>query len=200
MIVGITGGIASGKSTVSRLFQTAGWQVVDADQVAKHVRDTSPTVKEALVHRFGPELYVSGRLDTQQLGQLVFADPKALQDLNELLQPLIRVEIAKQLATINAKRVVLDIPLLFEQGYQQLCDVVVVVAVDEQTQYERLVARDGLESTAARQRMVAQMPLAEKIARADWTINNNSSRRKTALQVSWLMDYLEDKLSKEKRL
>lgn len=200
MIVGITGGIATGKSTVSRLFQAAGWQVIDADQVAKQVRDTSPIVKDALINRFGPGLYDSGRLDTRRLGQLVFANSAALHDLNQLLQPLIRTAIIRQLHSIDSNKVVLDIPLLFEQGYQQLCDVVVVVAVDEHTQYRRLVARDALSESEAHQRMSAQLPLGEKAAKADWTIDNSCSLRQTIRQASWLMDYLEDKLSKEKRL
>ncbi|WP_295746912.1 dephospho-CoA kinase [uncultured Limosilactobacillus sp.] len=200
MIVGITGGIATGKSTVSRQFQTAGWRVIDADQVAKHVRDTSPVVKDALIKRLGPGLYASGRLDTRRLGQLVFADAAALHELNQLLQPLIRAEIIRQLHSIDSNKLVLDIPLLFEQGYQQLCDVIVVVAVDEDTQYRRLVARDSLSEREAHQRISAQMPLAEKVVRADWTIDNSCGRRQTARQAAWLMDFLEDKLSKEKCL
>lgn len=193
MIVGITGGIATGKSTVSRMFGEAGWQVVDADLVAKRVRDSSPVVKEKLVERFGPSIYPAGRLDVRLLGQIVFGDPAALADLNHLLQPLIRKAIVNLIGSAKQDDLLLDIPLLFEQGYQQLCDLTIVVATDFDIQYRRLVKRDSLSASAARQRIAAQMPLSVKIMQADWTIDNSDSRRRTTLQTEWLIDYLRYK-------
>lgn len=193
MIVGITGGIATGKSTVSRLFQAAGWQVIDADLVAHQVRDNNPAVKQALINRFGTKLYATGRLDTKLLGQLVFNDQQALANLNAILQPLIRQEIKKRIQLADQQPLALEIQLLFEQHYQSWCDVIVVTATSQQRQLQRLVQRDHLSMSAAQARIAAQLPLASKIQQADWVIDNNATYQQTALQTSWLIDYLSEK-------
>lgn len=193
MIVGITGGIATGKSTVSQLFRKAGWPVIDADQVAHQVRDHNPRVRQALIGRFGAQLFAGGQLDTKMLGNIVFNDHQALADLNALLQPLIRQEIKRQIQVAGERPLVLEIQLLVEQHYQSLCDVVVVAATSEQCQLQRLVQRDHLSVHEAQSRIAAQLPIAAKIKQADWVIDNNSTYRKTALQTAWLINYLGEK-------
>ncbi len=193
MIVGITGGIATGKSTVSQLFRKAGWQVIDADQVAHQVRDYNPQVRRALIERFGAQLFATGKLDTKLLGSMVFDDHQALADLNALLQPLIRQEIKRQVQAAVERPLVLEIQLLVEQHYQSLCDVVVVAATSKRRQLQRLVQRDHLNTHEAQSRIAAQSPLTAKIKQADWVIDNNSTYRKTVLQTAWLIDYLSQK-------
>ncbi|HIW69792.1 MAG TPA: dephospho-CoA kinase [Candidatus Limosilactobacillus merdipullorum] len=193
MIVGITGGIATGKSTVSQLFRKAGWQVIDADQVAHQVRDYNPQVRRALIERFGAQLFATGKLDTKLLGSMVFDDHQALADLNALLQPLIRQEIKRQVQAAVERPLVLEIQLLVEQHYQSLCDVVVVAATSKRRQLQRLVQRDHLNTHEAQSRIAAQLPLTAKIKQADWVIDNNSTYRKTVLQTAWLIDYLSQK-------
>lgn len=191
MIVGITGGIATGKSTVSKLFAQAGWPVLDIDQLASDIRDHDSVARQAIIKRFGKQVDGNSGLDTQLLGRLVFADRQALYDLNAILQPRIRVAILKKIHQFQAKRLVLDMPLLFEQQYQDVCDVVVVVATDYQTQLKRLEERNDLSHNEARQRIASQLPLAEKVQQADWTIDNSQSLRDTQLQVVWLLNYLD---------
>ncbi len=193
MIVGITGGIATGKSTVSQLFRKAGWQVIDADQVAHQVRDHNPHVRQALIERFGAQLFATGKLDTKLLGSIVFNDHQALADLNALLQPLIRQEIKRQVQAAGGRPLVLEIQLLVEQHYQSLCDVVVVAATSKRRQLQRLVQRDHLTVHEAQSRIAAQLPLTAKIKLADWVIDNNATYRKTVLQTAWLIDYLSEK-------
>lgn len=193
MIVGITGGIATGKSTVSQLFRKAGWQVIDADQVAHQVRDYNPQVRRALIERFGAQLFATGKLDTKLLGSMVFDDHQALADLNALLQPLIRQEIKRQVQAAVERPLVLEIQLLVEQHYQSLCDVVVVAATSKRRQLQRLIQRDHLNTHEAQSRIAAQLPLTAKIKQADWVIDNNSTYRKTVLQTAWLIDYLSQK-------
>lgn len=193
MIVGITGGIATGKSTVSQLFRKAGWQVIDADQVAHQVRDYNPQVRRALIERFGAQLFATGKLNTKLLGSMVFDDHQALADLNALLQPLIRQEIKRQVQAAVERPLVLEIQLLVEQHYQSLCDVVVVAATSKRRQLQRLVQRDHLNTHEAQSRIAAQSPLTAKIKQADWVIDNNSTYRKTVLQTAWLIDYLSQK-------
>lgn len=192
MIVGITGGIATGKSTVSKLFAQAGWPVLDIDQLASNTRDHDPAARQAIIKRFGQQVDGNSGLDTQLLGRLVFADRQALHDLNAILQPRIRAAILKQIRQYQTKRLVLDMPLLFEQQYQDVCDVVVVVATDYQTQLKRLEERNDLSHNEARQRVASQLPLIEKVQQADWTIDNGRGLRDTQLQVAWLLNYLDN--------
>lgn len=193
-VVGLTGGIASGKSTVSGLLGQVGFPIIDADLVAHRLQQPGQPGFERLVERFGRSiLTMDGSLDRQRLGQFVFNNQDARNQLNQVMQPLIRETIMGQLTGFTKAAVpvvILDVPLLFEQGYDEDCDLVVVVTVDKATQLARLMKRDGLSQAAAQARVAAQMPLNEKAARADIVIDNNGDDNHLRQQVAQLVKRL----------
>ncbi|EEW52936.1 dephospho-CoA kinase [Limosilactobacillus antri] len=193
-VVGLTGGIASGKSTVSRLLSQVGFPVVDADLIVHRLQQPGQPGFERLVERFGTTILdPNGSLDRQRLGQLAFNDQTARKQLNQVMQPLIRDTIMAQLAQLKdtaVPAIILDAPLLFEQHYDEDCDLIVVVAVDEATQLTRLMERDDLSRPAAQARIAAQLPLAAKLARADVVIDNNGDYNHLRRQVAQLVKRL----------
>ena len=191
-VIGLTGGIASGKSTISNIFKEVGWPVIDADQTARQVVMPGSLGLAQIVSRFGSQvLQPDGTLDRATLGSMVFDDPQNLSDLDQIEHPLIMAAIDKQLAGFKKQGlpvVVLDVPLLFETGMDQECDLTVLAVVDRKTQLERLMKRDHCSKAAALKRINAQMPLEEKMQRADVTIDNNGSLAQTRLQVAKLVE------------
>ncbi|KAG7637657.1 Dephospho-CoA kinase [Arabidopsis thaliana] len=178
-IVGLTGGIASGKSTVSNLFKASGIPVVDADVVARDVLKKGSGGWKRVVAAFGEEILLpSGEVDRPKLGQIVFSSDSKRQLLNKLMAPYISSgifwEILKQWAS-GAKVIVVDIPLLFEVKMDKWTKPIVVVWVSQETQLKRLMERDGLSEEDARNRVMAQMPLDSKRSKADVVIDNNGS-------------------------
>ncbi|XP_010510768.2 PREDICTED: dephospho-CoA kinase [Camelina sativa] len=178
-IVGLTGGIASGKSTVSNLFKASGIPVVDADVVARDVLKKGSGGWKKVVAAFGDEILLPSReVDRPKLGQIVFSSDSKRQLLNKLMAPYIStgifLEILKQWAS-GAKVIVVDIPLLFEVKMDKWTKPTVVVWVSEETQLKRLMERDGLSEEDARNRVMAQMPLDLKRSKADIVIDNNGS-------------------------
>lgn len=191
LVIGLTGGIASGKSTISNIFKEVGWPVIDADQTARQVVMPGSLGLAQIVSRFGSQvLQPDGTLDRAALGSMVFDDPQNLSDLDQIEHPLIMAAIDKQLAGFKKQGlpvVVLDVPLLFETRMDQECDLTVLAVVDRKTQLERLMKRDHCSKAAALKRINAQMPLEEKMRRADVTIDNNGSLAQTRLQVAKLV-------------
>lgn len=179
MILGITGGIASGKTLVTRIFRHLGATVVSADELAREVVAPGSETLTRLVERFGPGILLpNGELDRAALATLVFADPQARADLNAITHPAIgalAVARLRELAAAGAPLVVYEAPLLYEAGAEGRVDAVLVVTVPESLQLQRLMARDQLGEAAARERIAAQWPQAEKAARADYVIANDST-------------------------
>ncbi|MDY3300425.1 MAG: dephospho-CoA kinase [Limosilactobacillus reuteri] len=196
-IVGLTGGIATGKTTVSNILRQAGIPVIDADQVARQVQTPDSVGLTRIVKVFGPKVLLpTGELNRPALAKIVFNDKEALKKLNEILQPLIYDVIFAQADTLKKQEiplVVLDAPLLFEQHYDEDCDYVVVVYTDPQTQLKRLMARGHCSKEEAQARIAAQMPLSEKEARADFKINNNGDQTALQKQVASLINQLKAK-------
>ena len=196
VVIGLTGGIACGKSTVARMLKNKGAVVIDADGEARNLMEAgSPTWKD-VVAEFGPEILLpDNSIDRQYLGKLVFGDENARARLNSLTHPRLIELIAEKIQMLKEQgysAIVLDAPLLFEAGAEQLVDFTWVVAVDEQIQLERLLARDSITMSQARQRIDAQMPLAEKKARGDVVIDNSGSCQETLESVNTLWDqYVE---------
>ncbi|GKT02475.1 dephospho-CoA kinase [Furfurilactobacillus entadae] len=192
IIIGLTGGIASGKSTVSKMLAAQHLPIVDADQVAHEVVASNTPTLAQLVKTFGKEiLTTTGTLNRRRLGQLVFADPEKMTQLNAIIQPVIRTAIKGQLARLTADKspiIVLDAPLLLEQHYEAEVDLVVVVNVPRSIQLQRLMARDQLTTSEATRRIMSQQPLAEKVQQADFVIDNSGSVEATRLQVVKLLD------------
>lgn len=193
-IIGLTGGIASGKSTVSNLLCQAGWPIVDADQVTRQVQCPGSLGFNRLVATFGSQIVLpNGQLDRAALGQRVFANNSARQQLNTIMQPLIHDAIWQKVASLKragVSDIILDIPLLFEQHYNQDCDLVIVVTVDKKVELQRLMQRNDYSKSTAQARIKAQLPLAEKVQQADFVIDNNGSLESTRHQVAQLVEDL----------
>lgn len=175
--IGITGGIATGKSAfceeLRRLLPDA--EFFDADRAARELTDRDPEVRELIRAAFGPEIYSPEGLNRAALRTIVFADPDKKQALEQILHPRIRRQWAVQAESRrdSTELFLADIPLLYETGGETLCDRVVVVACSQHIQLRRLMMRSSLEGTAAEQIIAAQMPLMEKVARAHHVIWNN---------------------------
>lgn len=187
LVLGLTGGIASGKSTVSRWLAEYGYPIVDADVIARQVVAPGTIGLRQLATLFSPAILTAdGALDRQTLGRIVFADRRQLARLTAITGPLIRQEINRQLVALkHAKKelIVLDVPLLFEGHYQQNADLTMVVYVDGSTQLQRLMMRNHLDEVAAKQRIASQWPLIAKRQMADIVIDNNDSLAATKQQV-----------------
>ena len=201
LILGLTGGIASGKSTVSRFLAARGAVVEDGDLVARRLVRPHSAGLARLVAVFGSGILDDrGQLKQAELGRQVFGNPVAEAKLNAALSPLIHREILFDLHQARLARVplvVLDLPLLYEGGYQDQCDAVMVVTVSPATQLARLMARNGYDRETAKRRIAAQWPLAKKAALADVVIDNEGSRAATEAQVlTWLARWWRRRSSK----
>lgn len=178
-IVGLTGGIASGKSTVSNLFKSHDIPVVDADVVAREALKKGSGGWKKVVAAFGEEILLdNGEVNRPRLGQIVFADPDKRQFLNRLLAPYISSGIFWEVVKLWSKGykvIVLDIPLLFEAKIDKFTKPIIVVWVDPETQIQRLLARDKSSEEDGRNRVNAQMPLDAKKSKADIVIDNTGS-------------------------
>lgn len=194
MILGVTGGIASGKSTVTEILASLGAAVVSADQLARQAVRPGTETLERLVRRFGPSILLpDGTLDRKALGSLVFADGTARKDLNAIVHPAIAALAEARLQELSGQGlplIVYEAPLLFEAGAAERVDAVLVVRLDEDQQLRRLRERDGLDERAARARIASQMPQEEKVARADFLVDNSGSLQQTEEQVRRLFNRL----------
>ncbi|WP_413523458.1 dephospho-CoA kinase [Latilactobacillus curvatus] len=188
--LGLTGGIASGKSTVAALFKEQGIPVIDADQVAHQVLATDKSVQAQLQATFGEAVVKNGQVDRAVLGQQVFGNPEALDQLNAITGPAILTAIKQQMQAADAPLVVLDVPLLYEQHYEQYCDGVAVVYVERKTQLQRLMARNQLTVEQANARIDSQSDLAAKKARADFVIDNQGTPAMLRQRVLALLQQL----------
>jgi dephospho-CoA kinase len=182
-VIGLTGGIASGKSVVSRILRERGLPVIDADRIAHEILATDEGVKQKVVAAFGPEvLTAAGAVDRARLGTIIFRDAQHRRDLERILHPMIGAALWKR-AQEAAEVVVLEVPLLIEQGEQARVDLVVVVYATRERQIQRLMERDALSREDAIRRIETQLPLEEKVAYAHYVINNNGSLEETEEQV-----------------
>lgn len=188
MRVGLTGGIASGKSTVLARFKVLGAPVIDADIVAREVVEPGTEGLKKIIEHFGRD-YIrdDGTLDRAKLGQLIFTDDTKRVALNNILHPLINARMRQQMQHFEKiyadVPVVVDIPLLIENKLMGLFDRVIVVYVPKPLQIERLMARNGLSEAEAKQRIQAQMPLDEKRQYADYVVDNSGEVENTRRQV-----------------
>ncbi len=195
-VLGLTGGIASGKSLVTSIFLKEKIPVVDGDLVSrKIVEKNSPALKEIVAY-FGEDiLQVDGTLNRKILGKRVFAKKELLQKLNDIMDPYLRNAFLKEINGAKEKNIpliVLDIPLLYEENYDQYCEQVMVVWVPENIQKNRLMKRDQLTEIEAEKRMASQLSLNEKKRLGDIIIDNSATKRKTEEQVlKWLKNFQE---------
>ncbi|WOL15835.1 hypothetical protein Cni_G24616 [Canna indica] len=198
-VVGLTGGIASGKSTVSNLFKSEGLPVVDADVVARDVVRKGTGGWKKVVKAFGNDILLeNGEIDRACLGQIVFTDPAKRQLLNRLLAPHISSGIFWEVLKLwikGSKVIILDIPLLFEVKMDRRTSPVIVVWVDHETQINRLMARDGISEEEANNKINAQMELDLKKTKADIIIDNSGTIEETKLQFEKVLSQVNRPLT-----
>lgn len=185
-LVGLTGGIGSGKSTVSEMFRALGASVIDADQVAREVVRPGEPGLEEVARRFPGVLDARGELDRAALAARIFADPAERLALNAILHPRIQAEVQRRTKALEAagvQRVLYDAALLIENGLHHAMDAVILIWVPIELQRSRLMARDGLTEAQAEARIAAQAPLDAKRAVATWVVYNAGTREQTREQV-----------------
>ena len=193
-IIGITGGIASGKSTVTEFLRRQGYQVIDADQVVHELQEPGGRLYQALLSTFGSSiLQEDGRLDRPKLGAMIFGNPELLAQSSQLQNEIIREELARRrdLLAETEKLFFMDLPLLFELQYEDWFDQIWLVDVTEKTQLSRLMTRNALSQEEAEKRIAAQLSLQEKRNRADVLIDNNGPLEETLRQIRDALQKLE---------
>ena len=199
--IGLTGGIASGKSTVAKLFQEKGAYLIDFDVLVRSVEEPGVHAWERIVENFGTEiLSEDGTINREKLGAIVFRDKEKLEKLNGIVHPLVFEEWERQIADIKKKNpnaiVISDIPLLIEVGKVDEVDLVVLVYISREEQIRRLMERDGCSREDALVRIDSQMSIDEKLWYSDFVVDNGSSLEETVEQVD---DIWERLLEREKQ-
>jgi dephospho-CoA kinase len=193
-IIGLTGGIASGKSTVSDMLRALGAHVIDADQVARDVVAPGTPALAEIQARFGSEvLQPDGALDRKKLGAIVFADAGARRELERITHPRIAAATQQEIARLSAAGVdpvIYDAALIVENRLYTWMQGLIVVSVPPETQVARLMIRDDIDEAAAQARIAAQLPLADKVAVATYVIDNGGTRAETEAQVHALWQRL----------
>lgn len=186
-VLGLTGGIGSGKSAISAMFEELGIQVVDADIVAREVVEPASVGLTKITAHFGEEILTTdGSLDRAKLRAIIFADESQKQWLNNLLHPLIRESMLAQLQQATSQYVILVAPLLFENGLDQFCDHTLLIDVPVEVQITRTTARDNISVELAKQIIASQMPRADKQQKATDTLDNNRLLSEVKIDVQKL--------------
>ena len=192
MIIGLTGSIASGKSTVSEMLLEKGFPIVDADKIARLVVEPGTSVIKEIGEHFGFEvLKEDGSLNREKLGERIFKNAEDREKLNSIIHPAIRNEMIKQKEhwiSKGANTVIMDIPLLFESKLESFVEKIIVVSVTPAIQKERLIARNKLSEQEAVNRINSQLSMVQKEARADAIIDNNGTIEETSIQVESIIE------------
>lgn len=194
LVVGLTGGIASGKSTVSRMFGEAGVPVICADELAREVVKAGSVGLEEIRRAFGDDVIdPEGELDRAAMARVVFRHADRRELLESIIHPKVAEEKERRLRELSRQGqslALVDVPLLYETGWDRSFDLIIVVAVSRETQEVRLRERDGMSREEARARLDAQMPIEEKTERADRVVDNSGSVEKTREQIDSLVNEL----------
>jgi dephospho-CoA kinase len=194
LLVGLTGGIATGKSTVAETLRGLGAEVIDADQLARDVVAPGEPALAEIVREFGDVRNADGTLDRKKLGVIVFSDTARRKRLEAITHPAIRARFLARLAELEAGHfeglVFFDAPVMIESGNYRSMDRLVVVFTDESTQRNRLMARDGMAAAEATARMATQMPVVDKAKLADYVIDNTGDRASTAARTREVFEAL----------
>lgn len=195
MLVGLTGGVATGKSTVSKMFKQCGAVVIDADALAREIVQPGKPAWREIVRAFGKDMLNPDRtINRHSLGTMVFHDKKKLRRLERIIHPRVareQAKFAKQAGKNDPNAIVIyDVPLLFEAHIDKRVDKVIVVTADQKTQLDRLRKRNGLSRAEALRRIRSQLPLAQKRRLADYVLDGTQTRRRLAREVSHLLEDL----------
>ncbi|WP_010099118.1 dephospho-CoA kinase [Ornithinibacillus scapharcae] len=191
LVIGLTGSIASGKSTVSSMFIDMNIPVIDADKISREVVEPGEDAYLSIVKEFGKDiLFSDGNIDRKKLGGIIFSDEEKRKVLNGIVHPAVRKRMMEQKDqhVHNGERIiVMDIPLLFESKLTHMVDKILVVYVEETVQLKRLMNRDHSTKDEALQRIHSQIPIKEKVTLADAVIDNNGTREKTFEQLKEIL-------------
>ena len=194
-VIGITGGIASGKSNVSNICKSLGYNVIDSDSIAKELSKKDYPLYNAIVERFGKDyLDSNGELDRKKLGNLVFNNTAMKTVMDQISHPIIVEEIKNRIRNINDGLIFVDIPLLFEAKLEYLCDKIICVFLRKKLQVERLMVRDGIDEDYALAKIHSQMDLYMKKELSDYVIDSSGDFENTKQQV---INVIEDILKGE---
>lgn len=183
-LIGLTGTIASGKTTVSEYLIQKGYKIIDADKISHKVTNIGNRGYKAILKLFPQVIDAENNIDRKKLSGIVFSDKNQLQLLNEALHPIILDEIDNKIKESQSYHIVfLDAPLLFETGLDKKCDLVLLIAVDEQIQIQRLTKRDGIDIFTARKIIASQMGIEKRIEKSDVVIYNNEDLAQLKLKI-----------------
>jgi len=186
--IGITGGIASGKTTVVNYLKYLGIKIIDADLIAREVLDLYPEIMAYLKEIYGDLIFKNGILDRKALGNIIFNSKIDREKYSAVIMPRIREEVDKRFHELeNEKFVILDAPLLFEEKFEKETDVTITIYVNKETQLKRLMERDKLSEKDALARIEAQMHISEKIKKSDFVVNNSGDLTDTITELSLVL-------------
>ncbi|KAI9476555.1 MAG: dephospho-CoA kinase [Benjaminiella poitrasii] len=193
-LIGLTGGIATGKSTVSRLLAEKNIPIIDADKIARDIVEPGRKANQLIRQHFGDEVFLpDGYIDRPKLGQIIFQDPEKRKILNQCTHPYVRLEMLKEAFLHWLKGtdiVIFDVPLLIESKLDRFMSTNVVIYCSDVLQLQRLRKRDNLSEEQALQRIKAQMPMSEKVAKADIVLDNSSNIQQLETQVKNMIEKL----------
>lgn len=191
MIIGLTGSIASGKSTVAKMIKSYGLPIVDADVVARQVVEPGTPTLNKIAEAFGPEVIAhDGSMNRAKLGSIIFHNEEMRKTLNGIIHPAIREEMLRQrdeFMSFGEKNIFMDIPLLFESKLEHFVEKIIVVSVNKEVQLQRLMERNGFSEEEANARIATQIPVKEKEQLADAVIHNNGTLEDTAIQLQTIL-------------
>jgi len=184
--IGITGGIASGKTTVVRHISGKGIPVVDADIVSREVLELYPRIMEYLKAKYGDLVFKDGQLDRKELGRIIFSSEKDRKAYTDVIMPFIRLEIEKRLDELESKgyeAAILDAPLLFEEGFEKDMDCSILIYAEPSVQLQRLMKRNEITEEEARRMITSQMPVKKKLELADYVVDNSGDIERTKEEI-----------------
>lgn len=194
-VLGLTGGIATGKSTADAFFIKHKIPVIDSDQIAHHIYDQGKPAYRALISEYGNNILDNKKeINRKKLGEIVFSDEEKLQELDSLTHPLICQEINDAINSYEDEKVpivVLDAPVLYEAHNENVCDAVLVISLPEEIQVKRLMARNNYSKEEALERIRAQMPLQEKVHKANYVIENTGTIKELEEQLDKLLNRIK---------
>jgi len=184
MLIGITGTISSGKSTIAKYLRSKGFQVLDADTIAKVFLDNEEII-DILINRYGTGIICNGVVERQKLGMIIFNDAKERKFLNELIHPLVIAKINEY--DHQGILVFVEVPLLYEAAMEDMFDKIIVIYTDNKTIISRLIKRDNISSEFALKKIQSQIDIDEKVKQADYVIDNSQDLEKTYNQIELLL-------------